>query len=54
MELTRLMAEERKLSVDMEAYEEAKLQAQVSTWGVGLGPSKGRNDAKGSLLWVGI
>ena len=30
VDLTCLMAEERKLSVDMEGYETAKLRAQVS------------------------
>ena len=29
VDLTQLMAEERKMSVDMEEFEQAKLQAQV-------------------------
>lgn len=31
LDLTRLMAEECKLSIDMEGFEEAKLRAQVHT-----------------------
>ena len=32
VDLTRLMAEERKLSIDMEGFEAAKKRAQVCVW----------------------
>lgn len=37
VDLTQLMAEEKQLSVDMDAYEEAKKQAQLTSQGKGAG-----------------
>lgn len=33
VDLTQLMAEERKLTIDMEGFKKAKLCAQVCQWG---------------------